>query len=112
MEALEAQYGKFEMPFLRETFLANDNKALLAAKTSEWFDYHDYVKYINQPSLIYTGELEPINAELRKLVAQLSECEYVEIPKLGHADAYWRGDVACPIIKDFVNKVTQKISKE
>jgi pimeloyl-ACP methyl ester carboxylesterase len=107
IEALEEKYGKFEMPFLRETFLANDNKALLAANTGEWFDYHDYIKYINKPSLIYTGELEPINAELKQLATQLPDCDYVEIPEFGHAEAYWRGDVAAPFIKQFIRGLNE-----
>lgn len=100
---LEAWFGKFEKPFLRETFLANDGKALWALNSSEWIDYKDYIQYIDKPSLIYTGSDEPINPMLKALAERLPDCEYHEELGLGHAEAYWRSELAAPVIRKFVN---------
>lgn len=104
LEKLEEWFGPFEQPFLRQTFLANDGKALWASNSAEWFDYQDYIKYINKPSLIYTGAEEPINDQLFKLAKQLPDCQFTVMPELGHAQAYWRGDLAAPIIRGFIKE--------
>ena len=105
LEKLESLFGKFEKPFLRETFLANDGKALWASNSAEWFDYKDYIQYIDKPSLIYTGSEEPINEELFELSQQLPNCQYEVMPGLAHAETYWRGDLAGQKIKAFVKSL-------
>lgn len=105
---LEKKFGPFEKAFLRDTFLANDGVALWAANTSPWYDYHQYIKYIGKPSLLYTGGDEPINDELKVLAKQLPGCQFSEITGLGHVQAYWRADLAVPVIKDFIKKLRSK----
>jgi len=107
LQVLENKYGKFEKSFIRQTFLANDAKALLAANTSEWFDYHDYIQYVKVPSMIYAGSEEVSVPALRELATQLPDCELHVIPNTAHAEAYWDGSVNAPLIRDFVNKVSR-----
>jgi pimeloyl-ACP methyl ester carboxylesterase len=99
---LEEMFGRFGNEAIRQTFLANDGKALWAANSSEWFDYHDYIKYIQVPSLIYVGEKEESVKDLQELSRQLPQCEFQILSDMGHAEAYWGGKLVAPFIQTFV----------
>jgi len=102
--------GRISNEAIRSSFLANDAKALLAANSSEWFDYLDFVPYIKAPSLIYVGEKEVSVPALvvlsEKLKASSGLPSYLHvIPGIDHADVYWRSDVTTPLIKAFINSI-------
>jgi pimeloyl-ACP methyl ester carboxylesterase len=101
---LEELFGIFDNLALRQTFLDNDGKALWASNSAEWFDYHDYIKYIKSPSLIYVGSEEPSVDELKKLAEKLPQCQLEILPKMGHKDVYWGGALVAPLISAFVKK--------
>lgn len=95
---------------IRNTFLANDAKAVLAANSSEWFNYLDFIPYVKAPSLIYVGEKETSVSSLvvlsDRLKASSGHPSYLHIlPDMDHADVYWRSDVAAPLIKAFINRI-------
>lgn len=100
---------------LRHTFLANDSLALLAANSSEWFNYQDYIKYIAVPTLIYAGSKEPSIGQLRQL-SQLLEAgsgcasHFHVLPNMDHAAAYWAGEIVATVISEFVEQVELSIS--
>ncbi|QLH41860.1 MAG: alpha/beta hydrolase [Coxiellaceae bacterium] len=98
---------KFENESIRETFLANDTQAVWAANSSEWFEYLDYIKYINTPSLIYVGSKEPSLAEVVSFAKKVPQSEIQIFPNIDHARLYWDGKLVAPLIKNFVKKHSQ-----
>ncbi len=102
---IEEIFGPCKYPCFRESFLANDTQALYASNTAPWYDYHQYIHYINKPSLIYTGEKEMYTTELTNLSKHLPDCILKIIPKIDHIDAYCRSDLAIPVIKTFLNNL-------
>lgn len=103
--------GRISNEDIRNTFLANDAKAVLAANSSEWFNYLDFISYIKVPSLIYVGEREvsvPALVVLSEKIKALSEypSELQVLPGMDHADAYWRSDVSAPLIKVFIENIS------
>lgn len=109
---LEEQLGsKISNEAIRQTFLANDARALLAANSSEWFNYKEYSQYITKPALIYVGDQEPTLPELRELATTLQQssqhdCNLHIFPNANHADVYWGGREAAPIIRSFIQEQT------
>lgn len=102
--------GQIENSSIRETFLSNDARALLAANTSEWFDYREYIQYITSPSLIYVGGQEPSLQELTELKDTLDKnssypCTLHVFPNASHAEVYWGGKMASPIIAEFIESL-------
>ena len=93
---------KIDNETIRQTFLANDTKALWAANSSEWFDYRDYIKYINVPSLIYAGAKEESVPLLTDLAKQLPNCQINIVPNADHVKMYWDSKLVAPIIKNFI----------
>ncbi len=107
VEKLEQLIGnKISNAAIRQTFLKNDTQALLAANSAEWFDYEDYISYINKPSLIYIGAKEPSVEEMKNLAKKLPNSELVIIPNLDHAEVYWGGKIVAPIIKRFIQHIS------
>ncbi len=101
---LEALHGcKIDNELMRQTFLANDTKALWAANSSEWFDYREYIKYIKSPSLIYAGSQEPSVNMLIDLAKQLPEYRLEILENVDHVRTYWDSKLVAPLIKNFVN---------
>jgi len=91
---------------VRGSILVNDPQALIAANSSEWFNYIDYIKYIKVPSLIYVGEKEPSVDALSHLSKQLSNNQFVILKDFDHAQAYYGSDIVAPIIKNFIMENT------
>ena len=85
-----------------ERYLANDTKALWAANSSEWLDYHDYIQYIKLPNLIYVGAKEPSVKELEELSKQLPNNTFHILPNIDHKEAYWNSKLVAPIIRNFI----------
>lgn len=96
---------KLDNELMRKTFLANDTHAVLAANSSEWFDYTDYIKYIKLPCLIYVGAKEPSVNDLIALSKKLPECQIRILPNVDHVQAYWDGKLVSPIIRDFIRGI-------
>ena len=102
--------GRIENEIIRKMFLSNDAAAVLAANSSEWFDYHDYIQYIHLPTLIYVGEQESTVIELKNLSESVSrasgyQCEFHIFPDATHAEIYWSSTRASPLISRFIDKV-------
>lgn len=113
LSKLEEMIGNsFTNLAVKETMLANDAAALWAANSSEWFDYRDFISYINAPSLIYAGEKESSIPELTDFCKKINassdfKSELHIFPDMDHADVYWSGKTVAPVIKNFYNKVRQ-----
>ncbi len=93
---------------IKATFLANDAEAIIAANSSEWFAYQDYIKYINVPSLIYAGSEEPSIPALQQLSEKLTEssgykCHLHIFPGVDHKQVYWGSKMVCPLLREFLN---------
>ena len=101
----ERHHMKFDNPKVRQTFLANDALAVLAANSSEWFDYLDYIQYVTHPSLIYVGSTEPSVNSLTALSEKLPDCALHILEGIDHKTAYWNSELVAPLIKTFVSKV-------
>jgi pimeloyl-ACP methyl ester carboxylesterase len=102
--------GRISNEDIRNTFLANDAKAVLAANAAEWFDYLDFIQYVKAPSLIYVGDKEPSVPALvvlsDKLKATSGHLSYLRIlPDMDHVKAYWDSDVTTPLIRAFINRI-------
>lgn len=112
---LEAMLGKpIPNSAIKTTFLANDAKAVLAANSGEWFDFHDFIQYVKAPALIYAGSEEPSIPELQNLVKQLNQSSGYHallhiFPHATHAEVYWNGKTAAPVIRTFIKNL-QKAS--
>ncbi len=98
---------RLDNEIIRQTFLANDARAIWAANSSEWFNYVDYISSIKLPSLIYVGAKESSVPELSLLAQQLPDCQFRIIPDLDHKDTYWRGDLVTPVIKNFIISIKE-----
>lgn len=99
--------GSIANKAIRDTFLANDAKALLTANSAEWFHYQDYIQFIHQPTLIYAGANEPTVPDLIKLAEALTSASGCKsdlhiFPDSDHAKVYWDGALVAPIIKNFI----------
>lgn len=106
--------GRIENEVIRNMFLSNDAAAVLAANSSEWFDYRDYIHYVHSPSLIYVGEKESTVKELKSLsenIAKSSEhvCDFHVFSDADHAEVYWSSARASPLIKAFIKKIKRMI---
>lgn len=102
--------GPIENTAIRDTFLSNDALALLAANSSEWFNYQDYIKYVTTPTLVYAGSREPSIEELTVLSESLEAtsgqtCHFHVFSDMDHAAVYWSGESVAPVISEFVDKV-------
>lgn len=118
---LEEMMGRpFISDKIKATFLANDAKALLAANSSEWFNYQDqqYIQAIcDTPTLIYVGSREDSLKALQKLNKQLSQHsnsfhQLCIVPDATHAEVYWDGKNASIIISDFLNQVELELNNK
>mgnify|MGYP000426229452 CR=1 FL=1 len=106
LDTLECVLGeKLENEAIRNTMLKNDHLALLAANSSEWFNYHDYIQYLKKPTLIYCGEKEPTLQQMINLSKQIANSELEIIPNFTHKDAYWNGEVVSKIIHKFLKSL-------
>lgn len=108
---LEERIGKrIANENIRNTFLANDAKSVLAANSSEWFNYVDFIHYIKVPTLIYVGSKEATVKNLQELSLQLEDSSGYQshfhvFAEADHAEVYWRGDLVAPIIKEFIRAI-------
>ena len=103
--------GRIENEAIRKTFLSNNAAAVLAANSSEWFDYHDYIQYVHSPLLIYVGEKESTVNELKCLSENIAQssghvCDFHVISDAAHAEVYWSSKRASPLISAFIKKIT------
>jgi len=57
---------------------------------------------IEAPTLIVCGELENTDGAAELAVEALPNGSMVEMPGFGHLQAFWRSDVTCPIICEFL----------
>jgi len=94
------------------TFLANDAKALLAANSSEWFNYQDYIHFVDKPSLVYVGAKEPSLEKITALAEQLNQPTNNQtilhvFPNVDHAEVYWQGSMVAPVIKAFIDGIVK-----
>lgn len=99
--------GRITNEAIRQTFLANDAKALLASNSAEWYNYQDYIESINKPSLIYVGANEATVPDLMELAQALKDTSGRKsdihiFPDSDHAKVYWDGSGVAPIIKRFI----------
>jgi pimeloyl-ACP methyl ester carboxylesterase len=97
--------SKISNDLIRQTFFANDTKAVWAANGSEWFNYLDYVQYIKTPSLIYAGSKEPSVESLTILSKSLPNNILSIIANIDHVQAYWNSNLVSPLIREFVRSV-------
>lgn len=104
--------GPIENPAIAATFASNDAKALLAANSSEWFDYLEFAKYIKSPTLIYAGSKEDSLPELQILSDQLNKSsghrtQFHVFPGYSHAEVYWGGSMVAPVIQKFIQSINE-----
>ncbi len=96
---------------VRSTFLANDAKSVLAANSSEWFNYLDFVQYVKTPTLIYVGAKETTVKNLQDLSMKLEESSghqshFHVFSDADHAKIYWSGDLVVPVIRKFIDSIS------
>ncbi len=100
---LEEKLGqRFQDELIRTIFLNNDHKAVLAANSAAWFNYLEYVPYVQSPSLIYAGSKESSSPKLYQLQLLLPNCTFEIIPNATHAQMYWDAKGTTPLIRDFI----------
>jgi pimeloyl-ACP methyl ester carboxylesterase len=95
---------------IRNSFLQNDSLALIAANSSEWFNYQDYIQYIKLPSLVYVGEKETSLKEMEALAQNIKKnsgqlTQFHVFPAMDHAEVYWSGAIVAPVIAEFVDSL-------
>ena len=96
---------------IRNTFLANDAKSVFAANSSEWFNYLDFVQYVKTPTLIYVGAKETTVKNLQDLSIKLEESSghqshFHVFSDADHAKIYWSGDLVVPVIRKFIDSIS------
>lgn len=108
VDKLEELLGcRFDNETVRESFLANDAKAVWASNSGEWFDYCDYISDVNVPSLIYAGSKEPSVNELTRLAEKLPDNQLTIIDGIDHKQAYWQSELTAPVIQNFLTGLSR-----
>ncbi len=89
---------------LRERYLANDPKAMLATYALPQTDFSEALRKITAPVLLYAGSKDPIVPQMKEAAKLLKDGELQLMPDFDHAQAYWRGDLAGELIKEFLQR--------
>jgi pimeloyl-ACP methyl ester carboxylesterase len=102
----EGEWGESEPAprWLMENLAATSTE-MFALEIEAWADAppeYTYFQSIGAPTLIICGERENTDGAAELAVAALATGRAVVIPDFGHLQAFWRSDVAVPIIRDFL----------
>lgn len=87
---------------LRERYLANDPKAMLATYALPQEDFSEALSKITSAVLLYAGSKDAVVPQMREASKLLKDGELQLMPDFDHAQAYWRGDLAAKLIKGFL----------
>ena len=90
---------------VRENFINNNAKALIAANTITWPDYSSFLSQIKVPVLLYAGELEQqLLPSIKACCDQIPDCTFKIIPGKTHAEVYWDGQEIAPLLIHFLKE--------
>lgn len=105
VEHYEVLLGRRFPNGVRENFIKNDAKALIAANSITWPDYSSFLSQIKVPVLMYAGEYEeqliPYVKECCKIIL---DCTFKIIPSKNHAETYWDGKDITDLLINFLNE--------
>jgi pimeloyl-ACP methyl ester carboxylesterase len=100
--ALKAE-GRDFIPALKQTFLNNDLKALIAANQLPWPDVSNDLDKIAKPVLLYAGDKDPV-CEHTKACSDHFQLHIFE--NNTHADVYWNGQEIAPVVGNFFKSLS------
>ncbi len=103
VKQIETKFAPFPRN-LRERYLANDAQAMLAAYPTLQEDLSYVLPKITVPVFLYAGSEDPVVPGMREAVKSLKNGELKLMQEFDHAQAYWRGDLAGELIKEFLGK--------
>lgn len=107
VEYLETEFlGKSFPETIRDDYMNNDVKALMAANSNPWQDYSSFLLSIKQPVWLFAGKKEPVVEFLPEISANIANCQTTIFPGFDHADLYWSGEVVASAYLDFLRGIT------
>lgn len=89
---------------LRDRYLKNDPEAMLAKYALPQLDLSDTLRKVQTPVLLYAGSEDPVVPKMQEAAKLLKDGELQLMPGFDHGQAYWRGDLAGSLIKDFLKR--------
>ena len=95
-------------PPLRERLLTNDPAALIACTQQRLVTggFHDVVRTIAVPTLLYAGSADPIHDAARQSASEIPGAQFVSLAGLNHPAALCRSDLVLPHVEPFLAKAT------
>lgn len=104
VDQIEKQFGLFPAN-LRERYLQNDPKAMLATYALPQEDISTAPEKIQVPIFLYAGSEDPIVPKMKEAYQLCHNAKIHLIEGFDHGQAYWCGDIASEIIKSFLDSV-------
>ncbi len=105
----EKMLGIHLTPAQRARQLANDPKALLAAREAfaEWPDNSDLLPKITVPTLIFMGEADPPYERAKEAAKIIPKATFVSFPGLNHDATLMHSELVIPHVKKFLGEASR-----
>lgn len=104
VEQIETNFSPFPAN-MRERYLKNNVQAMLAAYPSIYReDLSSSLSQIDVPVLLYAGSKDSVVDQMQQTQPLLKNSQLELLADCDHAQAYWRGDVASQLIRNFIKK--------
>jgi pimeloyl-ACP methyl ester carboxylesterase len=107
LDAYVGSFGEELTAPLRERLLTNDPAALIACTQQRLVTggFHDVVRTIAVPTLLYAGTADPIHDAARQTASEIGGAQFVSVPSLSHLAAMSRSDLVLPHDEPFLAEV-------
>lgn len=92
---------------VRQRFLKNDVKALLAAYSNDRPDISEIVPALSLPCLLFAGEEDPLHPLVKRCADELPNASFVSLPGLNHIQMGIQIKAVLPHLTQFLAKLSR-----
>ena len=95
-------------PAMKESLLANDNKALFAAQKAGWPNTEGYLPEMRMPFLLFVGENDPLFSEVVAVSKILPDATIFTVPGANHMEVIRnKAEIVLSHVREFLARVTK-----